>query len=100
MSPMKRLIRLVANLLLAAAAATAAAQPPQKVLRYAFEVAETSMDPAKVNDIYSRTLTPHVFEAPLRYDYLVTQRDSAGENPADSQATDIIAVVDISDEQL
>ena len=37
----------------------------QKVLRYAFEVAETSFDPAKINDLYSRTLTPHIFEALL-----------------------------------
>src|SRR5580765_3668410 len=43
---------------------------PAKVLRYAFEVAETSMDPVKVNDLYSRTLTPHVFEALLCYDHL------------------------------
>ena len=33
-----------------------------KVLRYAFEVAETSLDPARVNDLYSRTLTPHIYE--------------------------------------
>ena len=38
---------------------------PAKVLRYAFEVAETSLDPVKVSDLYSRTLTPHIFEAPL-----------------------------------
>jgi ABC-type transport system substrate-binding protein len=42
----------------------------QKTLRYAFLVAETSLDPVKVNDLYSRTLTPHIFEAPLRYDHL------------------------------
>src|SRR3982751_2597524 len=41
-----------------------------KVLRYAFEVAETSLDPAKINDLYSRTLTPHIFEAPYTYDHL------------------------------
>ena len=51
---------------------TAAAQaaPPQKVLRYAFEVAETSLDPAKINDLYSRTLTPHIYEGLYTYDHL------------------------------
>ena len=41
-----------------------------KTLRYAFEVAETSFDPAKVSDLYSRTLTPHIFEALYHYDPL------------------------------
>src|SRR5690242_3178498 len=41
-----------------------------KVLRYAFEVAETSFDPVKVNDLYSRTVTPHIFEALYAYDHL------------------------------
>jgi ABC-type transport system substrate-binding protein len=43
---------------------------PQKVLRYAFRVAETSLDPVKINDLYSRTLTPHIFEALYQYDPL------------------------------
>src|SRR6478735_1110729 len=47
----------------------ASAAPP-KVLRYAFEVAETSLDPAKINDLYSRTLTPHIFEGLYTYDHL------------------------------
>jgi ABC-type transport system substrate-binding protein len=46
----------------------AASEP--KVLRYAFEVAETSFDPVKVNDLYSRTVTPHIFEAPYKFDHL------------------------------
>jgi len=41
-----------------------------KVLRVAFRVAETSFDPAKVNDLYSRTITPHIFEALYQYDHL------------------------------
>jgi hypothetical protein len=41
-----------------------------RVLRYAFEVAETSLDPVKINDLYSRTLTPHIFEALYMYDHL------------------------------
>ena len=46
------------------------AQAGTKVLRYAFEVAETSLDPVKINDLYSRTLTPHIFEALYAYDHL------------------------------
>jgi ABC-type transport system substrate-binding protein len=41
-----------------------------KVLRYAFEVAETSLDPAKINDLYSRILTPHIYEGLYTYDHL------------------------------
>ncbi|MBV9891582.1 MAG: bicyclomycin resistance protein, partial [Rhizobacter sp.] len=41
-----------------------------KVLRYAFEVAETSLDPVKILDLYSRTLTPHIYEGLYRYDHL------------------------------
>ena len=51
------------------APAPAPANPP-KVLRYAFEVAETSLDPVRISDIYSRTLTPHIFEALYTYDHL------------------------------
>ena len=55
-------------------ASTALAQTtgaaPQKVLRYAFEVAETSLDPVRIQDLYSRTLTPHIFEGLYTYDHL------------------------------
>ena len=49
-----------------------AAQPgqPPKILRYAFRVAETGFDPAQVNDLYSRTVTPHIFEGLYTYDQL------------------------------
>ena len=56
-----------------AAAAAAQAQPaaaPQKVLRYAFEAAETSLDPVKISDLYSATLTAHIFEGLYKYDHL------------------------------
>jgi ABC-type transport system substrate-binding protein len=55
-----------------ASAVPAWAQAPgrKKVLRYAFEVAETSLDPVKLNDLYSRTLTAHLFEALYTYDPL------------------------------
>ncbi len=53
------------------AAAIANAQPdPNKVLRYAFEVAETTMDPQKVSDVYSSIINNAVFDSPLRYDML------------------------------
>jgi ABC-type transport system substrate-binding protein len=52
------------------AAASSAAAQPQKVLRYAFRVAETTLDPAGANDIYSRTLTSNIFEALYTYDHL------------------------------
>ncbi|WP_280153332.1 ABC transporter substrate-binding protein [Piscinibacter sp. XHJ-5] len=63
---MKRLHAFVACLVFCAAAGAA----PQKVLRYAFLIAETSLDPARINDTYSRTLTPHIFEAPYTFDHL------------------------------
>ncbi len=47
-----------------------AAGSPKKVLRYAFRIAETGFDPAQVQDIYSRTVTPHIFEALYEYDPL------------------------------
>ena len=53
----------------AASAAVPAAQPA-KVLRYAIRIAETGFDPAQVTDLYSRTITAGIFDAPLRYDYL------------------------------
>ena len=43
---------------------------PRKVLRYAFEIAETSLDPVRLNDLYSRTITPHIFEGLYHYDHL------------------------------
>jgi len=42
----------------------------KKVLRYAFRVAETGFDPAQISDLYSRTVTPHIFEALYQYDPL------------------------------
>jgi ABC-type transport system substrate-binding protein len=41
-----------------------------RVLRYAFPVAESSFDPAQISDVYSRTVTCHIFESPLAYDHL------------------------------
>lgn len=54
------------------ATATGAPYAPDKskVIRYAFEVAETTMDPQKVSDVYSTIVHNAMFDTPLRYDYL------------------------------
>ena len=53
------------------AAAAALTDPARKkVLRYAFRIAETGFDPAQINDLYSRTVTPHIFEGLYQYDHL------------------------------
>lgn len=57
-------------LALGEAAAQAPAPAGQKVLRYAFPTAETSFDPTQINDLYSRIVTAHVFEALYAYDPL------------------------------
>ena len=54
----------------ARAADTANAAAPQKVYRYAFRIAETGFDPAQIGDVYSRTVTPHIFEGMYQYDPL------------------------------
>ena len=67
-------IRMVAWALAAASFAAAAAPVPpdrdRKVLRYAFERAETTLDPQKTSDIYSNFVESSIFETPLDYDYL------------------------------
>ena len=60
----------VAALVPAAASTPASAATPQRVLHYAFNVAETGFDPAKVSDLYSRIITSQVFEALFHYDHL------------------------------
>ena len=57
----------------AAILACALIAPPaaaEKVLRWAFQVAETGFDPVQVNDVYSAIIFGHIFDAPLTYDYL------------------------------
>ncbi|MEX8495868.1 ABC transporter substrate-binding protein [Sphaerotilus sp.] len=51
----------------AAEAGTAASL---KVLRYAFPAAETGFDPVQLSDLYSHTITAHIFETLLEYDHL------------------------------
>ena len=57
------------SLALALCAAGAAAEE-RKVLALAFTKAETSLDPARIVDLYSRNLTAHIFEALYQYDHL------------------------------
>ncbi len=54
----------------AIAAVPALAADPAKVFRYAFSVAETSLDPQKVSDLYSGIVNSAMFDPPLKYDYL------------------------------
>ena len=54
----------------ATSAAPASAPAALKTLRYAFRVAETGFDPAKISDLYSRIITSHMFEAMFFYDHL------------------------------
>ena len=64
-------LALVFSLMLPALAAPpASAAPAQKVLRYAFPVAETNFDPAQISDLYSRTVAAGLFDAPLEFEYL------------------------------
>lgn len=59
---------------IAAAAAfpggTAAQTNRVKTLRYAFLNAETGFDPAQISDLYSRTITSHIFDSLYSYEYL------------------------------
>ncbi len=73
-------MKCAAPALLAAAALLAApgvlrasdflADRAQKVLRYAFERAESTLDPHKTSDIYSNFIESAIFDTPLDYDYL------------------------------
>ena len=51
-------------------AAPAGSAAPVKTLRYAFLIAETGFDPVRLSDIYSRTVTSHIFESLYTYDPL------------------------------
>jgi ABC-type transport system substrate-binding protein len=61
------LLALACGLLVPVAAPAA---QPEKVLRYAFQVAETGFDPPQLSDLYSRIITSHIYEALYTYDYL------------------------------
>src|SRR5512135_41872 len=67
-----RTLGLACALLLAGTAVPASGQtsPQQKILRYAFPVAETGFDPIQLTDLYSRIVTSHIFDGLYKYDYL------------------------------
>ena len=62
--------RIFPFILAAVMAALAPAAAADKVLRYAFPVAETGFDPAQISDLYSSTAIENIFDTPLTYDYL------------------------------
>jgi ABC-type transport system substrate-binding protein len=66
---MTLLRRLACTLFLALGLAAHAADAP-KILHVVFPVAETGFDPAQISDLYSRTITPHIFESLFTYDPL------------------------------
>ncbi|WP_395701078.1 ABC transporter substrate-binding protein [Aquabacterium sp.] len=67
---MNALLRLLLLCIAAALPLAATADEPKKVLRVAFSSAETGFDPVKLNDLYSRAITAHIFEALYQYDPL------------------------------
>ena len=80
---------LAAPLALALAALLSAlpALAQQKVLRYAFPIAETGLDPAQINDVYSSILLSHIFDSPLTYDYLARPAKVIGNTAAMPQVS-------------
>lgn len=61
---------LAAALGAAPAAAQNEALVAPKVLRYAFEAAESGFDPAQITDLYSSIIVAHIFDGLYDYDYL------------------------------
>jgi len=54
----------------AGAGAGASAAAGQRVLRVVFPVAETGFDPVRLSDVYSVTVTAHIFDAAYQFDHL------------------------------
>jgi ABC-type transport system substrate-binding protein len=69
-TPVARLLARAALALAAVLAAACPAQAQDKVLRYAFRIAETGFDPAQISDLYSRTIASNIFDAPLAFEFL------------------------------
>ena len=73
MPPLKRRDTLALGAALALPALELAAQTApagQKVLRIVFPVAETGFDPVRLSDVYSVTVTSHIFDAAYEFDHL------------------------------
>jgi len=71
-------------------ASAPAGAPTAKTFRWAFLVAETGFDPAKISDLYSRYITTHLYEGLVRYDYLA--------RPFKLQPEAIAAMPEVSDD--
>ena len=87
--PRRRALAALGSAGRAGAGAAGAAVGRAKVLRYAFPIAETGFDPAQISDLYSRTVTPHIFEALLR----LRPPGAAGQAPAAARAAAMPEVV-------
>jgi ABC-type transport system substrate-binding protein len=61
---------LAAGCLAMTAQAQSPAGSPPKVFRYSFPAAETGFDPARINDLYSRIVTAHIFDGLYHFDPL------------------------------
>ncbi len=66
----RRILSAAVALVLIANGAHAQTNPAEKVLRYAFPIAETGFDPPQLSDLYSRIATANMFDALYTYDYL------------------------------
>ena len=66
-----KLLSLLTSLLLTCSlhAAHAQSPAPEKVLRYAFKIAETGFDPVQITDAYSKSIVAGILDAPLEYDF-------------------------------
>jgi ABC-type transport system substrate-binding protein len=82
------MLRRILLALICVVAATVHAADPNKVLRYAFEIAETSFDPPRISDLYSNIVNGAMFDAPYNYDYLA--------RPAKMKPNTAIALPEIS----
>ena len=67
---MKPLVCLALAFTLALPVPALTSEAPRKILKVAFRSAETGFDPSMISDLYSRTITPHIFEALYSYDHL------------------------------
>jgi len=62
---------------------------PQKIIRYAFLIAESSFDPAQISDLYSNTVVAGMFDPPLEFEFLA--------KPARMRPATLVAMPEISD---
>jgi ABC-type transport system substrate-binding protein len=86
---MRTLIAAVAFVCVGFAAAPGQAADPNKILRLAFNVAETAFDPVAVSDLYSGTILEAVLDPMLAYDYLA--------RPVKLVPNTLVAMPEISD---